>query len=64
METFAKLFGRFLVFIYHCFDRIVIQGYLRLLTRHSVHFFGDVDGQYPITRQVLDKSGPMNTEDG
>ena len=26
METFAKLFERFLVFVYHCFDRIVIQG--------------------------------------
>ena len=44
METFAKLFERFLVFIYHCFDRIVIQGYLPLLTRpeHIVHFFRDV----------------------
>ena len=30
METFAKLFERFLVFVYHCFDRIVIQGYLQL----------------------------------
>ena len=29
METFAKRFERFLVFVYHCFDRIVIQGYLR-----------------------------------
>jgi hypothetical protein len=51
METFAKLFERFLVFIYHCFDRIVIQGYLPLLTRpeHIVHFFRDVHGLYPIT---------------
>ena len=24
METFAKLFERFLVFVYHCFDRIVM----------------------------------------
>jgi len=55
METFAKLFERFLVFVYHCFDRIVIQGYLPLLTRpeHIVHFFRDVHGQYPITPQVL-----------
>ena len=46
METFAKLFERFLVFVYHCFDRIVIQGYLPLLTRpeHIVHFFRDVHG--------------------
>jgi hypothetical protein len=51
METFEKLFERFLVFVYHCFDRIVIQGYLPLLTRpeHVVHFFRDVHGQYPIT---------------
>jgi hypothetical protein len=57
METFAKLFERFLVFVYHCFDRIVIQGYLPLLTRpeHIVHFFRDLHGQYPITPQVLSK---------
>jgi len=57
METFAKLFERFLVFIYHCFDRIVIQGYLPLLTRpeHVVHFFRDVHGLYPITPEVLAK---------
>ena len=28
METFAKLLDRFLVFVCHCFDRIVIQAYL------------------------------------
>src|SRR5438876_4797229 len=57
METFAKLFERFLVFVYHCFDRIVIQGYLPLLTRpeHIVHFFRDVHGLYPITPQILAK---------
>jgi hypothetical protein len=57
METFAKLFERFLVFVYHCFDRIVIQGYLPLLTRseHIVHFFRDVHGKYPITPEVLAK---------
>jgi hypothetical protein len=57
METFAKLFERFLLFVYHCFDRIVIQGYLPLLTRpeHIVHFFRDVHGLYPITPQVLAK---------
>ena len=33
METFCKLFGSLLAFVYHCFDRIVIQGYLPLLTR-------------------------------
>ena len=28
MELFAKLFDSLLVFVYHCFDRIVINGYL------------------------------------
>ena len=57
METFAKLFARCLVFVDHCFDRIVIQGYLPLLTRseHVVHFFRDVHCQYPIAKQVLAK---------
>jgi hypothetical protein len=57
METFRSLFGKLLVFVYHCFDRIVIQGYLPLLSRSGqiVHFFRDVHGQYPITPQVLAK---------
>jgi hypothetical protein len=29
METFAKIFERLLVFVYHCFDCIVIQGTCR-----------------------------------
>jgi len=55
METFAKLFSSLLAFVYHCFDRIVIQGYLPLLTRpeNIVHFFRDVQGIYPITKEVL-----------
>ena len=28
MEAFRKLFASLLVFIYHCFDRVVINGYL------------------------------------
>ena len=57
METFCKLFGSLLAFVYHCFDRIVIQGYLPLLTRpeHIVYFFRDVHGIYPITKQALAK---------
>ncbi|MEW6744177.1 MAG: hypothetical protein AB1486_15600 [Planctomycetota bacterium] len=55
MEIFVKLFGSLLAFVYHCFDRIVIQGYLPLLTRpeHIVHFFRDVQGIYPITKEAL-----------
>lgn len=55
MESFRMLFGSLLTFVYHCFDRIVIQGYLPLLTRpeHIVHFFRDVHGIVPITKEVL-----------
>ncbi len=55
MDTFRKLFGSLLSLVYHCFDRIVIQGYLPLLTReeHIVYFFRDVHGIYPITKPAL-----------
>ena len=40
MDVFTKLFGDMLVFVYHCFDRIVIHGYLTALSRPElvVHF--------------------------
>jgi hypothetical protein len=55
METFRKLFASLLVLVYHCFDRVVIQGYLPLLTRpeHIVYFFRDVHKIYPITKSAL-----------
>jgi hypothetical protein len=55
METLSKLFGSVLDSVYHCFDRIVVQGYLPLLTReeHIVHLFRDVHGIYPITKEAL-----------
>jgi len=55
MGTFSKLFGSLLGLVYHCFDRVVIQGYLPLLTReeHIVHFFRDVHQIYPITKDAL-----------
>ena len=42
----TKLFGSLLVFVYHCFDRIVINGYLSGLSRPEqvVYFFRDVVG--------------------
>jgi hypothetical protein len=41
MELFMKLFSGPLLFVYHCFDRIVINGYLSGLSRPEqvVHFF-------------------------
>lgn len=55
METFTKLFGSLVAFVYHCFDRIVILGYLPLLTRpeNIVHFFRDVHQVGAITKEVL-----------
>ena len=57
METFHTLFGSLLAFVYHCFDRIVIQGDRPLLTRPEriVHFFRDVHGVSPLTQEVLAK---------
>ena len=57
MELFVKLFGSLLAFVYHCFDRIVIRGYLPLLTRpeNIVHFFHEVQNIQPITKEVLRK---------
>ena len=54
METFHKLFGSLLSFVYHCFDRVVILAYLPLLTREEnlVHFFRDVNGIWPITQEA------------
>src|SRR6516165_1859513 len=33
MDLFTKLLGDLLIFVYHCFDRIVIHGYLSGLSR-------------------------------
>jgi len=55
MEEFVRLFGSLLVFVYHCFDRIVILGHVPLLTRpeNIVHFFRDVHGVSVLSKEVL-----------
>ena len=57
MESVTKLFGSLLVFVYHCFDRIVINGYLEHLARPGqvVHFFREVLGVQAITKDALGK---------
>ena len=57
MELFAKLFASLLVFVYHCFDRIVIHGYLSGLSRPEqvVYFFRDVIGVPVVDKAVLSK---------
>ena len=55
MELFAKLFDSLLVLVYHCFDRIVIHGYLNGLSRPEqvVHFFHQVLGLAVVDKEVL-----------
>ena len=55
MELFAKLFSSLLVFVYHCFDRIVINGYLSGLCRPEqvVWFFHEVLGIPVVSKEVL-----------
>ena len=55
MELFAKLFDSLLVFVYHCFDRIVIHGYLSGLSRPEqvVHFVRHVLGIPVVSKEVL-----------
>ena len=55
METFTKLFGSLLVFVYHCFDRIVINGYLNGLSRPEqvVYFVREVLGVPVVSKEIL-----------
>jgi hypothetical protein len=55
MELFTQLFGHLPDFVYHCFDRIVIHGYLTGLSRPEqvVHFFREVIGAPVITKDIL-----------
>ena len=55
MELFTKLFGNLLAFIYHCFDRIVIHGYLSALSRPEqvVYFFRQVLGVPVVSKEIL-----------
>jgi len=55
MELFNKLFGNLLTFVYHCFDRIVIHGYLSALSRPEqvVYFFRQVLGVPVVSKEIL-----------
>jgi hypothetical protein len=57
MELFKRLFGGLLVFVYHCFDRVVIHGYLSGLSRPGqvAYFFRDVVGEPVISKEVLSR---------
>jgi hypothetical protein len=57
MERFTRLFESLLVFVYHCFDRIVIHGYLSGLSRPEqvVHFVRHVLGIPVVSKEVLNQ---------
>jgi hypothetical protein len=55
MEQFTQLFGDLLAFVYDCFDRIVIHGYLSGLSRPEqvVYFFRQVLGIPVVSKEIL-----------
>jgi hypothetical protein len=55
MELFSRLFGSLLVFVYHCFDRVVINGYLSGLSRpeQAIYFFREVLHVPSVSKEVL-----------
>src|SRR4030043_1472415 len=57
MEKLLAVFGTMIVFTYHCFDRLVINGYLSMLSRPEqvVYFFRHVLGIKAITKEALTK---------
>ena len=57
MELFTRLFAGLLVFVYHCFDRMVIHGYLSGLSRPGqvAYFFHQVVGEPVIDKEVLSR---------
>lgn len=57
MELLVKLFDSLLVLAYHCFDRIVIHGYLSNLSRPEqvVYFFRHVLAIPVVDKDVLSR---------
>ena len=63
METFAKLFGSLVVFVYHCFDRMVMLGHTAAPDATGAHraFLSRYPhGTHPITKEAL-RQRPTNT---
>lgn len=57
MQLFLNLFEPYLQWFYHCFDRLVVNGYLSFffLENHVVYFFRDLGGHPVLTKELLAK---------
>jgi len=57
MERFTQLFANVLSLVYHCFDRMVINGYLSGLSRPEqvVYFFRQVLGIPVVSKEILSR---------
>jgi hypothetical protein len=68
MQLFAHLFEDLLLFVYHCFDRVVIHGYLSGLSRpeQAVYSFGDGGGERSrgVVGRVMVFIGHLSSTDG
>jgi hypothetical protein len=55
MDLFTQLFANLLTLVYHCFDRIVIHGYLSGLSRPEqvVYFFREVVGIPVVNKEIM-----------
>src|ERR1700729_336850 len=55
MERFTQLFAHLLSLVYHCFDRMVVNGYLSGLSRPEqvVYFFRQVLGIPVVSKEIL-----------
>src|SRR5262249_7737055 len=66
MELFIKLFGDLLVFVYQCFDRIVIHSYLSGLSRPEqvVYFFRQIVGAPVVSKELFEPADRRLSELG
>lgn len=55
MESYMNIIGAGVIFVYQCFDRVVINGYMSMLSRpeNVVFFFREVCGVRRITKEIL-----------
>ena len=62
MKELTRLFGRSIRFTYHCFDRIVIRGYLSTLSRpeNIVYFFRTIKQVDCISKETLRQPAAKN----